>query len=159
MGITIVAVGKIKKDFANAGAREYRERIQRFGRLEVMVVQEEKIPPGRKLTAGMKRQVLLREADRIRSRMTDSGRWFGLDREGRMLDSDGFANLMGITMRPGPMGFVIGGALGLDPDLKSKDLELISFSKMTFPHDLFQVMLLEQIYRGWTILERHPYHK
>ena len=151
MRISIVCVGKIKEKFYVQAVCEYVKRLSRYCKLDIIELPDEKTPEnaGEQLNLAIK----AKEGDRILSSLKDDAYVIALAIEGKMLDSklgiDSVSHIM----------FVIGGSLGLDERvLKRADYKL-SFSHMTFPHQLMRVVLLEQIYRGYRIMKGEPYHK
>lgn len=159
MKITILAVGKIKERFYRQAVEEFEKRLSRYCKLEIIEVADEKTPDGASRAQEM--QILEKEGTRL-SRYFKEDAWVcALAIDGKMLDSVEMSlqleqlGLSGISH----IQFVIGGSLGLsDNILKRADFKL-SFSKMTFPHQLMRVILLEQIYRGYRIMRKEPYHK
>lgn len=159
MKITVIAVGKIKEKYFTGAIEEYAKRLSRYCKLELIEVADEKTPDGASET--MELQIKEKEGERILQRMPDGAYVIALAIDGKMLDSEELAaqmerwNVGGISH----IAFVIGGSLGLAPAvLKRADFKL-SFSKMTFPHQLMRVILLEQIYRSFRIRNHEPYHK
>lgn len=159
MKITILCVGKIKEAYIAQGNAEYSKRLSRYCKLEFIEVADEKTPEG----AGelLEQKIREREGDRILRYIKEDAYVIALAIEGKQLDSVELSCSMeklgvdGISH----MIFIIGGSLGLTPGvLKRADL-LLSFSKMTFPHQLMRMILLEQIYRGYRIMAGEPYHK
>lgn len=163
MKITILCVGKIKEKFYKDAVAEYEKRLSRYCRLEIVEVADEQTPDG----AGPAKETQIREKEggRLLSRLE---KWQGADTfvcalaiDGRELDSVAFAEKLGALGVSGKshLVFLIGGSLGMSENvLRRADLRL-SFSRMTFPHQLMRVILLEQIYRGYRILNGEPYHK
>lgn len=159
MKITVVAVGKIKEKYFREAIEEYARRLSRFCRLELIEVADEKTPEG----AGAAREEQIREKEgmRILQKLPPGSYVTALAIDGRTMDSVELSgwmerqNVEGISH----MTFVIGGSLGLSAGvLKRADFRL-SFSRMTFPHQLMRVILLEQIYRSYMIRSGAPYHK
>ncbi len=159
MKITLVTVGKIKEKFYSDAAAEYAKRLTRYCKLEILQVADEKTPDRASETE--ERQIKDREGERILAQIRDGSYVIALAIQGEMLDSLQLAKKMeqlGISGQS-QVVFVIGGSLGLsDAVLKRADYSL-SFSKMTFPHQLMRVILLEQIYRSYRIIGNEPYHK
>ena len=159
MRISIVCVGKIKEKFYVQAVDEYVKRLSRYCKLDIIELPDEKTPEnaGEQLNLAIK----AKEGDRILSSLKDDAYVIALAIEGKMLDSVEFSQKiekLGIDSVSHIM-FVIGGSLGLDERvLKRADYQL-SFSHMTFPHQLMRVVLLEQIYRGYRIMKGEPYHK
>ena len=159
MEIRIVTVGKIKEKYLNDGIAEYAKRLSRYCKLNFIQVPDEKTPD--KASDGVNRQIKETEGNRLLSHIREQDYVIALAIEGKMLDSVELSDLiakLGVQGKSS-IAFVIGGSLGLsDAVLKRADYKL-SFSKMTFPHQLMQMILLEQIYRGYRIMNHEPYHK
>ena len=159
MRITLVAVGKIKERFFEDAIREYEKRLGRYCRLEIVQVADERTPDG----AGdaLERQIKEREGERILAQIRDGAYVIALAIEGKMLDSEELAKKLGQLAVSGVshLVFVIGGSLGLSVAVLERADYRLSFSKMTFPHQLMRVILLEQVYRGFRIFNHQPYHK
>lgn len=159
MKITLVTVGKIKEKFYEAAVAEYSKRLSRYCKLEIIQTADEKTPDRASETE--ERLIKEKEGERILSQIKDGAYVIALAINGDMLDSVELSEkidslgIRGVSQ----IVFVIGGSLGLaDPVLKRADY-LLSFSKMTFPHQLMRVILLEQIYRSCRIASGAPYHK
>ena len=159
MKITILTVGKIKEDFYRKAIAEYSKRLSRYCKLEIIEVTDEKTPDS--ASAVVEEQIKDKEGERLLKYIREDAYVIALAIEGKMLDSIGLSKKieqLGI-MGKSRIIFVIGGSLGLsDRILKRADFKL-SFSKMTFPHQLMRVILLEQIYRSYRIICKEPYHK
>ncbi|MCC8029088.1 MAG: 23S rRNA (pseudouridine(1915)-N(3))-methyltransferase RlmH [Lachnospiraceae bacterium] len=159
MNITIYAAGKIKESYLRQAVDEYARRLSRYCKLQIAEVADERTPDhaGPALAA----QIKDREGERLLARIRDGTYLIALAIDGRKMDSVAFSEqirLLGLHGKS-DVGFVIGGSLGLsDAVLKRSDLQL-SFSDMTFPHQLMRVILLEQIYRACRIIANEPYHK
>ncbi|OFW32001.1 MAG: 23S rRNA (pseudouridine(1915)-N(3))-methyltransferase RlmH [Candidatus Aquicultor primus] len=154
MQIKVVVIGKIKERYLREGIDDYKTRLSRFAKIEVVELPEEDI--------GQlpEREVKEREAAKIRKHL--SGSWFivALDREGEELSSPGLAHKIEMLMVGGTssIAFVIGGPLGLAEEiLKGADMRL-SISKLTYTHQLARLLLLEQVYRSFKIIRGEPYH-
>ena len=159
MKITVISVGKIKEKYFTGAIEEYAKRLSRYCKLELIEVADEKTPDG--ASEGLELQIKEKEGERILQKIPDGAFVVALAIDGKMLDSEELADQMerwnvgGISH----VVFLIGGSLGLAPTvLKRADYKL-SFSKMTFPHQLMRVILLEQIYRSFRIRNHEPYHK
>lgn len=159
MKITVIAVGKIKEKYFIGAIEEYAKRLSRYCKLELIEVADEKTPDG--ASEALELQIKEKEGERILQKMPDGAYVIALAIDGKILNSEELAekmerwNVGGISH----MVFVIGGSLGLSPAvLKRADYKL-SFSKMTFPHQLMRVILLEQVYRSFRIRNHEPYHK
>lgn len=159
MKITVIAVGKIKERFFEEAIKEYQKRLGRYCKLEIIQVADEKTPDG--AGPALEDQIREREGRRILSHIKDKAYVIALAIEGRMLDSEELADKMGDLGVKGAdhVMFVIGGSLGLSGQVMDRADYHLSFSRMTFPHQLMRVILLEQIYRAYRILNHQPYHK
>ena len=157
--MTVVAVGKIKEKFYTDAIGEYGKRLSRYCRLEIVQVADEKTPDG--ASEALERQIKEREGERILSQIREGAYVIALAIEGKMRTSEEMAQKMerlGIEGKS-QVVFVIGGSLGLSEKVLRRADEKLSFSKMTFPHQLMRVILLEQIYRSYRIITGEPYHK
>lgn len=159
MKITCVVVGKIKEKYFTDAIKEYSKRLGRYCKLEIVELADEKTPDG----ASEAEEVAIREkeGERILKALKDDAYVIALAIEGKMLDS---VELSQKIERLGVSGtshiaFVIGGSLGLAPAVMKRADYALSFSRMTFPHQLMRVVLLEQLYRSYRILKNEPYHK
>ncbi len=159
MNITIVAAGKIKEKFYSAAIDEYSKRLERYCKFEIIEVKDEKTPenPSEK----EKSQVLMKEGERILAAIPKNSEVIALCVEGTEMSSERFAEMMSeySLKGRGRLTFIIGGSMGLSGAIKNMADIKLSFSKMTFPHMLMRVVLTEQIYRGFTIIEGKTYHK
>ncbi len=159
MNIDIVCVGKVKERYLRDAIDEYRKRLSRFAKVDVIEVADEKTPEHASDT--LNAQIKEREGERILKHLRDGAFVVALAIEGDQLTSEQLAariaqwGLHGVSH----LQFVIGGSLGLDPRVLRRANMLLSFSKMTFPHQLMRVILLEQIYRAFKINAHEPYHK
>lgn len=159
MKITLITVGKIKEKFYTDAIAEYSKRLSRYCKLEVIQVADEKTPD--QASEVVDNQIKDKEGERILSNIKDGAYVVALAIEGEMLDSVKLAdkiNNLGIT-GTSQIVFVIGGSLGLSKQVLNRADYKLSFSKMTFPHQLMRVILLEQIYRSYRIIHGEPYHK
>lgn len=159
MRITIFCVGKIKEKFFADAIAEYAKRLSRYCTLEIVEVQDEKTPDG--AGEAIEQKIKEKEGERLLSKFKDGCFVIALAIKGKKLTSEGMAEKIEEIGNKGigHIGFVIGGSLGLsDAVLKKCDMQL-SFSDMTFPHQLMRVILLEQIYRSYRIISGEPYHK
>ena len=159
MKITVITVGKIKEKFYTDAIAEYSKRLSRYCRLEIIQVADEKTPDG--ASEAQERQIKEKEGSRILAQIKDGAYVIALAVQGTMLSSEQLAgklNRLGVDGQS-QIVLIIGGSLGLsDEVLKRADYHL-SFSPMTFPHQLMRVILLEQIYRSYRIISGEPYHK
>lgn len=159
MKISIICVGKIKEKFYKDAVDEYSKRLSKYCKLNVVEVEDEKTPEGASLK--VEESIKTKEGERIKSKIPENAYIIALAIEGRKYDSYNFAkkiDRLGIEGNSNIV-LVIGGSLGLSEDVKKCADELISFSDMTFPHQLMRVILLEQIYRAYRINNNEPYHK
>ena len=157
--IKILCVGKIKEKFYRDAIGEYEKRLSRYCRLSIIEVADEKTPDRSSETEAM--LIKEKEATRLRSHIRDNDYVIALAIDGKSFDSVTFAEHLGQLAVSGKSNlvFVIGGSLGLHPSVLSQCDELLSFSAMTFPHQLMRVILLEQLYRSYRIQNHEPYHK
>lgn len=159
MKITIICVGKIKEDFYRKAVSEYEKRLSKYCRLEIIEVQDEKTPDH--AGAAAEEQIKEKEAARISKYLKEDAYIYALEINGQNPDSISFANeinQLGIQGKS-HIQFIIGGSLGLHQSVSKAAHRSLSFSNMTFPHQLMRVILLEQIYRGYRIIMGEPYHK
>ena len=159
MKITILTVGKIKEKYFTGAVQEYSKRLGRYCKLEIIEVADEKTPDH--ASGREEEQIRKKEGERLKKYIRDSAYVIALAIEGKQMSSEAFAgrlDRLGIEGKSHII-FIIGGSIGLDPDILKNADELLSFSQMTFPHQLMRVVLLEQIYRGYRIIHGEPYHK
>ena len=159
MNITILAVGKLKERYLAEAVKEYAKRLGRYCKLEITELQDEQTPE--KAGPAIEAQIREREGARIQKALRQDSYVIALAIEGTKLSSEGFARKLEDLGVHGSsdLTFVIGGSLGLSPGILKRADFLLSFSDMTFPHQLMRVILLEQIYRSFRIIHREPYHK
>lgn len=159
MKITLITVGKIKEKYLKEAIAEYEKRLSRYCRLEIIQVEDEKIPDN----AGslLEEQVKEKEADRILKYVRKDAFVYTLEIQAEQPDSVSFAKeieqlgIQGVSH----IQFIIGGSLGLHKRVCAEANRALSFSNMTFPHQLMRVILLEQVYRSYRIIAGEPYHK
>jgi 23S rRNA (pseudouridine1915-N3)-methyltransferase len=159
MKITIITVGKIKERYLRDAIAEYTKRLSKYCKLEILEVSDEKTPEN--ASSLVEEGIRQKEGDRILRQIRDGAYVITLEIGGKMLDSVEFAdkiNQLGIQ-GISHICFIIGGSIGLSKKITGRSDFAISFSKMTFPHQLMRVILLEQIYRGYRITMNEPYHK
>ncbi|MEG2893684.1 MAG: 23S rRNA (pseudouridine(1915)-N(3))-methyltransferase RlmH, partial [Clostridium sp.] len=156
MNIKIITVGKIKEKFMRDAIDEYTKRLSRYCKLEILELADEKTPDN--ASAKEEEAIKEKEGAKIRAAIKDTDYVIALDLKGKHITSEEFSEKienLGIEGRSSIV-FIIGGSLGISSEtLKRADFK-ISFSKMTFPHQLFRIMLLEQIYRGFRIMKGEP---
>ena len=159
MKITILAVGKIKEKFFREAISEYEKRLSRYCKFEIIEVADEKTPDN--ASAAEEEQIKQKEADRILGKINPDAYVITLEILGKKLDSVSFSEMIqkiGVSGKS-QIVFVIGGSLGLHESVSKKSDMKVSFSPMTFPDQLMRVILCEQIYRGFRIMNHEPYHK
>lgn len=157
--ITVICVGRIKEKYWKEAIDEYTKRLGRYCRLELIEVQDEKTPEN--APEAIEEQIKEKEAERILKHVDPRAQVIALAIEGRKFDSPGFAQQISQVGIQGQshIQFIIGGSLGLHSSVLKTADSLISFSDMTFPHQMMRVILLEQIYRSYKIINGEPYHK
>lgn len=147
--IKIVCVGKIKEKFFEEAIKEYLKRLNKYTKLQIIELNDEK-----------EEVALKKEAENILKHIKDNDYVITLEIEGKELSSKEFAKKIDNTLiNHSNITFVIGGSYGLDNTVKQRSNYALSFSKLTFPHQLFRVVLLEQIYRSFKIINNEKYHK
>ena len=159
MKITIISVGKIKEKYLKDAIAEYAKRLGKYCRLEIIEVADEKTPDQASET--VEEGIRAKEAERILKNIKDDMYVITLEIQGKMLTSEELADkieTLGIQGKSS-IAFVIGGSIGPGKAVLDRSDFALSFSRMTFPHQLMRVILLEQIYRGFRIINREPYHK
>ncbi len=159
MKITIVCVGKIKEKFYREAVAEYTKRLSRYAKLEIIELEDEKTPDN--ASPALEDSIKKKEGERILQKLKKDAYTITLEITGEKKDSVAFSKLidMAAIEGKGHIQFVIGGSLGLHQDVSQVSDKKISFSDMTFPHQLMRVILCEQIYRGLRISHNEPYHK
>lgn len=152
MKVNIVCVGKIKEKFFVDAIAEYQKRLSRFCDLKIIEVEEASNVKDLEKKSELEGKLLLEKC---------SGVIVALDGRGKQLSSPEIADFIESKKNQGnsEITFVIGGSNGLSDEIRNKSNLILSFGKITFPHQLFRVVLIEQIYRAFTILENLPYHK
>lgn len=159
MNITIITVGKLKEKYLKQGMEEYTKRLNSYAKMQLIEVADEKAPET--LSDADMEIVKKKEADRILAKIAPDTHVIALAIDGKMKTSEQFASDLESLMTYGKskIAFVIGGSLGLHDSVLQRADEKLSFSKMTFPHQLMKLVLLEQVYRGFRIIKGEPYHK
>ena len=159
MKISLITVGKIKEKYLEAAIAEYSKRLSRYCKLEIIQVADEKTPD--KAGEALEAQIKEKEGERILANVKDSAYVVALAIGGTMLSSEELAGLIGDLGVKGQshIQFIIGGSLGLSEAVLRRADYKLSFSRMTFPHQLMRVILLEQVYRSYRIMSGEPYHK
>jgi len=159
MKVTIISVGKIKESFYRDAIKEYSKRLSSYCKFEIKELADEKTPDNASDT--LCEQIKDKEGERILKAIDENGYVIALAIDGKKRDSVLFANhLEKLTINGNShIQFIIGGSLGLSQNVLAKADEKLSFSDMTFPHQLMRVILSEQIYRCFRIIHKEPYHK
>lgn len=159
MNIRIIAVGKLKEKYLSMAVQEYTKRLSGYCRLEIFEVKDEKIPE--KASPADLEKAVAEEGKRILNLLREDDILVTLEILGKQMDSPSFSKKIetyGIQGKS-QLTFVIGGSVGLAPEILKQSNWKLSFSEMTFPHQLFRVMLLEQLYRSFKIIRNETYHK
>ncbi len=159
MKVKLITVGKLKENYLKDGMQEYIKRLGRFTKFEAIELADEKTPD--KASAAQKQQIMDREAKRIMAKISERDFVIVLAIEGQEWSSEEFSRkLADATLRGfSDISFVIGGSLGLASQVKKRANLLMSFGRLTLPHQLMRLVLLEQVYRAFMIQEGSPYHK
>jgi len=159
MKTKVICMGKLKEKYLKDGIAEYCKRLSRFTKLEILELVDEKTPDH--ASAAENAKILEKEADRILSKIADREFVIALAIEGEQFPSETFAKTISeITIKGfSDVTFIIGGSLGLAPVVKKRANLLMSFGKLTLPHQLMRLVLMEQIYRAFMIQAGSPYHK
>ncbi len=159
MNITIVTVGKLKEKYLKMGIEEFSKRLGAYTKIDLIEVADEKAPES--LSDADMEIVKKKEAERILAKVGVDAYVIALAIEGKMKTSEELATGIESLMTYGrsKVVFVIGGSLGLHDSVLKRADELLSFSKMTFPHQMMKLILLEQVYRAFRIMKGEPYHK
>ena len=157
--IRIIAVGKLKEKYLTDAMAEYGKRLSAYTKLDVIQVADEKCPEG--ASRAQMEQVKEKEGRKILDNISDRDYVITLEIRGRKLSSEAFADHMEMLRSTGrsEIVFVIGGSVGLSEEVSKRSDYALSFSDMTFPHQLMRVILMEQIYRSFKIARHEPYHK
>lgn len=157
MNIDIIAVGKIKEKYFTQAVEEYQKRLSRFVKFNITEIPDEKIPDN--ASEKQELQILEREGEKILSKLKD-GFVVAMCVEGSLKSSEEIADfIQNTSLSNSRITFIIGGSLGLSDKMKDRAGLKMSFGKITFPHQLMRVVLCEQIYRGFKIINNETYHK
>lgn len=156
MKIRIIVVGKTKEKFLQIGEQEFQQRLSRYCQVEWITIKEEPIVTGKS-----DEQIRAKEAERILHKIAAKNWTVALDRASEQMDSEELAEFLQKKMNEGTshIDFIIGGALGLAPVILKSANQVLSLSQMTFTHEMSRLILLEQLYRAFTILRGEKYHK
>ena len=159
MKITVITVGKIKEKYLKDAIAEYSKRLSKYCKLEIVEVADEKTPDN--ASEVVEESIRSKEAERILKYVKDDAYIITLEIGGKQLSSEELADKIDKLGVQGTSHiiFIIGGSIGLGKEVLSKSNYALSFSKMTFPHQLMRVILLEQVYRSYRIINGEPYHK
>lgn len=155
--INVICIGKIKEDFFKKAIIEYSKRLSKFCKLNIIELPDEKLPD--KLNPSLISIIKEKECDNIIKHLPKNTYTISLDLKGKEYSSENFAEkLDNLTLNTSSITFIIGGSLGLTDDILKISSEKICFSKMTFPHQLIRIFLLEQIFRAFKIINGENYH-
>ena len=158
LNINIVCIGKIKDAYLKDAINEYSKRLSKYCKLTILELSDEKIPD--KLNESLSNEIKNKESNAILNHIKKDSYIICLDLTGKELSSEDFSkNIENLSLQTSSITFVIGGSLGLSSDLLKKAHQKICFSKMTFPHQLIRVFLLEQIFRAFKISNGETYHR
>jgi len=159
MNITIISVGKLKEKFMRQGVEEYMKRLKAYAKVNIIEVPDERAPEN--LSESEATAVKRKEGERILKHIGQNMYVITLEINGKMLTSEQLSKKLEDLSLYGQsrVAFVIGGSLGISDAVQQRSDMALSFSKMTFPHQLMRMILLEQIYRGFRIIRNEPYHK
>lgn len=159
MNISIISVGKLKEKYLKMGIEEYTKRLGSYAKIDLVEVTDEKAPEN--LSDADMEIVKKKEGERILAKIGADTYVIALAIEGKMKSSEQLAEDLQSLMTYGrsKIAFVIGGSLGLHEDVMKRSDEELSFSKMTLPHQLMKLVLIEQVYRAFRIIKNEPYHK
>ena len=159
MNISIITIGKLKEKYLKAGIDEYLKRLTSYAKIEVIEMPDEKAPE--ELSPAEMEQVKHKEGEKLLSKIYQDTYVIALAIDGKMKSSEELADSLDklATYGKSKIAFVIGGSLGLSQEVLNRADEKLSFSKMTFPHQLMRLILLEQVYRAFRINRGEPYHK
>lgn len=159
MNIDIISVGKLKEDYLKSGINEFLKRMNTYAKISITEIPDEKAPEN--MSDAELERVKSIEGQKILAKLKESSYVIALAIEGKQLSSEAFAAQIDKLMTDGygDITFIIGGSNGLSDEVLSRAQYLLSFSKMTFPHQLMRLILMEQIYRAFRNMNNHPYHK
>lgn len=159
MKITLLTVGKIKETYLKNAIEEYRKRLSKYCKLEMIEVADEKTPD--QASEAVENSIREKEGERLLKHIRDDAFVITLEIQGSQLTSEELAGKVEKLAVSGTSHiiFVIGGSIGLGREVMKRSDYALSFSRMTFPHQLMRVVLLEQIYRSYRIIQGEPYHK
>lgn len=159
MNIAIITVGKLKEKYLKDGIAEYAKRLGAYCQLNIVEVADEKAPE--QLSDAEAELIKQKEGERILAKVPQDSHVIALAIEGKSLSSEQLASQIEqlATYGTSKITFIIGGSLGLSKEVMQRANSTLSFSKMTFPHQLMRLILVEQVYRAFRIMKGHAYHK
>ncbi|MCM3772970.1 MULTISPECIES: 23S rRNA (pseudouridine(1915)-N(3))-methyltransferase RlmH [Priestia] len=159
MNISIITIGKLKEKYLKQGIEEYLKRLSSYAKVEIIELADEKAPEN--LSESEMEQVKQKEGERILAKISDDTHVIALAINGKQKSSEELAKEIDslATYGKSKVAFIIGGSLGLSSQVMKRSNAALSFSKMTFPHQLMRLVLVEQIYRAFRIIRNEPYHK
>jgi 23S rRNA (pseudouridine1915-N3)-methyltransferase len=159
VNISIITIGKLKEKYLKQGIQEYLKRLSSYAKVEIIELADEKAPEN--LSESEMEQVKQKEGVRILAKISDDTHVIALAINGKQKSSEELAKEIDslATYGKSKIAFVIGGSLGLSSEVMKRSNAALSFSKMTFPHQLMRLVLVEQIYRAFRIIRNEPYHK
>ena len=158
LGIQVICVGKLKETYLKSAISEYSKRLSRYCKLEIVELPDEKIPE--KLNGSISNEIKYKESDNILKHIKKDSYVICLDLTGKQFSSEEFSSeIERISMTSSHITFIIGGSLGLSKNLLDFCAQKICFSKMTFPHQLIRIFLLEQLFRSFKISNGEIYHR
>ena len=158
LNIQIICIGKLKETYLKSAIDEYSKRLSRYCKLDILELPDEKIPD--KLNINLSNEIKLKECNNILRHIKKDSYIIALDLKGKQFTSEDFSSeIEKISMTSSNITFIIGGSLGLTDELLNLCHLKICFSKMTFPHQLIRVFLLEQIFRAFKIANGETYHR
>ncbi|KRF47383.1 50S rRNA methyltransferase [Bacillus sp. Soil531] len=159
MNISIITIGKLKEKYLKQGIQEYLKRLSSYAKVEIIELADEKAPEN--LSESEMEQVKQKEGERILAKISDDTHVIALAINAKQKSSEELAKEIDslATYGKSKIAFVIGGSLGLSSEVMKRSNAALSFSKMTFPHQLMRLVLVEQIYRAFRIIRNEPYHK
>ena len=158
LNINIICVGKIKEKYLQDAINEYSKRLSKYCKLNILELPDEKIPD--KLNSSISEEIKNKECKNVLEHIKKDSYIICLDLKGKQLSSEEFSkNIENISMQSSNITFIIGGSLGINEKLLNISNQKICFSKMTFPHQLIRIFLLEQIFRAFKISNGETYHR
>ncbi len=159
MQFKIITVGRLKEKYVQQGVSDYLKRLRKYARIDILEVMDEKIPE--KVSAAREEICMQKEGERVLKLLDPDSFFIVLAVEGHLLSSEELAGQLERCALQGrsKISFAVGGALGLSPEVKTRADLLLSFSPLTFPHQLVRLILLEQLYRAFKINRGEPYHR